>query len=431
MLDSTASRLRIFLGMYEVAGYYRALKEGLVELGHDVTFVDLSLHPFGYGGSDYPSIASATRWLEKQGQERLVQLHNAPRMALFAWAIARFDVFIFSYGSSLLPDLADLPLLEAAGKTIIFQFHGSDSRPPYIDGALMSAATGVTITQAVERTYQKKGQLAVIDRWADAVIDIPPQALLHERPYVNWLEVGLTCRPQRVPSWGELLARRPPAPGTPLRLLHSPSNPQAKGSVEIAACVERLRAEGHALELVDIRGRPNAEVLAELDRADLVLDQLYADYAMPGFACEAAWFGRPVLIGGYATELWSALLPVSRRPPTTYCRPEAFEAELRALVLDPARRRRQGLEAREFVERVWNPRAVAQRYVDIALGRAPSSWLLDPRDIRYWQGVGLSDARARALIAAYVREGGRAALCLGDKPELERLFLDIAGASDA
>ena len=45
---------------------------------------------------------------------------------------------------------------------------------------------------------------------------------------------------------------------------------------------------------------------------------------------------------------------------------------------------------------------------------------------RYLEGCGLSRDQARANVAAVVVAGGPAALCVSDKPELERLFLDFA-----
>ena len=56
-------------------------------------------------------------------------------------------------------------------------------------------------------------------------------------------------------------------------------------------------------------GQPNSVVLEQLARCDFIIDQLYADFPMPGFATEAAWFGKPAVTAGYALDLWKRTLP--------------------------------------------------------------------------------------------------------------------------
>ncbi|MFO0722393.1 MAG: hypothetical protein U1E65_01340 [Myxococcota bacterium] len=420
-----AGPLRVFLGLSEVSGYYRSLRQGFEELGHPTEFIDLSRHPFQYGGADRSRLVEAYRFLAKRPEPWLRGAARLPKQALFAWAAARFDVFIFGFGQSFLGHHRDLPILKALKKKLIFQFHGSDARPAYLDGSVMAEDRGLSIPEGLARVHKQKVSIREIERYADAIVNIPTVAQLFERPYLNWLRVGLPNRPGRWPSWAEIEAR-PLDPSAPLRILHSPSHPAAKGSVEIRAMVEQLRSEGFSLELVELRGRPNAEVLAALESSDIVFDQLYADYGMPGFACEAAWFARPVLIAGYAVDPWRTWLPEAERPPTRYVTPgEALEA-LRGLCRAPELRRSLGHAARRFVETAWHPRAVAQRYLQIARGEAPAEWWLDPRQHRYWRGCGLPEERARALIAAFLAEGGASGLQLDDKPEF---LAEILGAA--
>ena len=67
----------------------------------------------------------------------------------------------------------------------------------------------------------------------------------------------------------------------------------AKAAHCLGARVIRILFEsGEALHLDGI--------LAELARCDFVIDQLYSDYPLPGLATEAAWFGKPTVVGGYA-----------------------------------------------------------------------------------------------------------------------------------
>jgi len=74
----------------------------------------------------------------------------------------------------------------------------------------------------------------------------------------------------------------------------------------------------------------------------------------------------------------------------------------------------------------WNPRQVAERFLHILKGEVPQSWLFDPRHIRYCYGYGLPADKVKDRIARVIREGGRQALRLTDKPELEQRLCDFA-----
>lgn len=416
--------MRVLLGTMEVAGYYRGLKAGFEELGVPCTFVNLGAHAFGYGGDDAGALVRAIRSARTKGWLGM-RASQALRFPLL-WKMARtHDAFIFGFGNSLLPRNADLEYLKRRGKKILFQFHGSDSRPPYLDGA---AATlpGFSLHACVRASQDRKRQLVHIGRYADAIVDIPPQAHFHERAYTLWLRVGICNRPARWPA--EITFRS----NDPVRILHSPSNPAAKGTVEIERAVERLRGKGLRLELVKIHGRPNAEVLDELERCDFVVDQVWSDYAMPGLAVEAAWFGKPVVICGYAGPMWDALLEPDDRPPTLYRDPSELEASIERLATDATFRRDLGARARAFVETKWSPREVARRYLQILEGTAPKEWLIEPALNRYWQGVCQPAEVTRKRIADCIEMAGVASLQVGDKPDLQRVFEEAArGATPA
>lgn len=416
--------MRVFLGITEIAGYYRGLKAGFDELGVPCTFVDLGGDVFRYGGSAESGLIRVIRRLRFSSIAAVRKLHHIPRYALFRKMAREHDVFIFGFGSSLLHDNLDLAKLRAMGKTVICQFHGSDARPPWMDGAV--STPGVSARDVIALTAERKRHVERIGRHATWVVDNPTHGLFHERPFVNWLRLGITTKPRSVPA--EVPAALP-AKGRTIRVLHTPSHPIAKGTDEIRAAVARLRAKGLDLELVEITGKPNDVVMAELARCDFCVDQVYADYGMPGFATEAAWMGKAVVIGGYARELWARYLPRDAIPPTHYCAPDEIEQGIEKLAVDHEFRGDLARRARRFVETHWSARAIAEKYVRIARGDVPAEWLVDPREIRYWHGACLPESRARELIGGVVGEGGVPALQLADKPELERWILDRSGVA--
>ena len=301
--------MRVFLGMVEISGCYRGLKQGFDELGVPCTFIDLSAHPFGYGGASNGWLVRAIRYAGHRRQ--LLQLRAMVRpflwrvirlmlmAVLFLAAVVRHKVFIFGYGSSFFAGW-DLPVLKLLGKRVILQYHGSDARPPFMDGWATSERDDAAIGRCIAATARQKRRLCRMERWADAVIDIPPQALLREKSFIQWLRVGLACRPVDATAHdgGEANQANPESRQRGVRILHCPSNPRAKGSDLIRAMIQRLRDEGRPIDYVEVVNQPNAVVMDEMKRCDIVVDQMFADYGMPGLATEAACLGKPRLIAG-------------------------------------------------------------------------------------------------------------------------------------
>lgn len=426
-MPEKVSSYRVFLGMAEIAGYYRQLEQGLQALGAQVTRV--GYNPFQYGDSSNAGWMS--KWAHWVQQHQYLATNSYQkkiwsiiwrllRMVMFPWALVRHDVFVFGFGTSFL-GLRELPLLRALGKTIVFVFHGSDSRPVYIDPA--SLQIFVTPAKQEQHTKKVKRMLNIIERYANYVIALPASAHLHSKPLVNWLQIGA---PYSQPA--QVLSPSAQRSSNKVRILHSPSNPQAKGTPLLRAAIGRLQAKGLPIEWVEITKQPNHVVLQELQRCDFVVDQLYSDTPMAGFACEAAFFGKPAVVGTYATLAdWD--MPAAQLPPTAYCHPDQIESTIERLVLDAHYRQHLGQQAQDFVRQQWNAVEVAQRFMRLIKNEVPPEWIFDPRRIRYLEGAGVSKATAQQVVQRLVQYAGTQALELDDKPELLQSYLRWAGLS--
>lgn len=430
--------MRVFIGLTEVAGYYKNLKKGFDKLGIDSNFIVFYDNPFHYGGDDEPNrLVKFVKYLCAKAGEIPAKhkwrrtwwrfVRDASKIPLFMWALCKHDVFIFGFNSTFFVprfySYWDYPILKFFGKKIICQFHGSDSRPPYINGSIMNTSNQISIQQCIERTQEKKNVIKIIDRYADYIIDIPPQGIFHERPFINWMLVGLPY--DKPESTGMFHA----GDSSSVRILHAPSIAAAKGTREIRAVIQNLKQKGYPIDFIEIQNMPNQVVVEELMKCDMVIDQVYADYPMPGFATEAAWFGKPVIIGGYACEYWKDWLTEDKTPPTYYCLPEHMEQAIESLILNEQLRLEIGRKSKEFVEREWSPDQVAQRYLQLAQGEVPDSWWLNPRDCQYPYGYGLPKSQIASIAAEMIQLAGAECLQLKDKPELEKLFLDMARQS--
>lgn len=421
---------RIFIGLTEIAGYYGQLAEGFRSCGIPVTFVDLSDNPFRYGGSSAHPIARMTAMASamrtraiRRGGLRAVGARIAFRLALatlFVSVVGRHDTFIFGFGSTFFW-LRELRLLRLLGKTIVFVFNGSDARPPYIDGALMDPALGRSIDSCVDLTARRRREIHRIERSAHLVVSHALYLHFFERPAAGFQVLGL-------PGPGTGFDRDLPEPepdSDTIRIVHSPSQPGAKGTSRIRSTIERLRSDGMKLDLIELQGVPNDVVHRELRRCHFVIDQLYSDGPMLSFAREAAQYGRPAVVGSYGWDEIRRLMPADSIAPVEACHPDDLAAAIRRLAQDPSHRRQLGRAAREFL-RGWASTLVARRYLRLLSGERPAAWMCDPSAVRYVHGVGLSEERAREIVAAVIRRAGVSALQVRDKPELERAFVAFA-----
>lgn len=418
---------RVFIGLLEMGGYYANLAAGLAAIGTPTTFADLGNHPFRYGGgSTHPLVELALR-----ARRRRVEATGAPaRLAwqavfrfflllLLAWALARHEVFIFGFRTTFLR-LRDLAILRRLGKRVVLVFHGSDARPPYVDGADMDPAMRRSIGDCARLARTKKRDIELLERSADVIVAFPLYGHFFSRPIVGFHDVGI---PQ--PLIGDFPALAPEPPAPPLRVLHAPSNPFVKGSARIREVIAGLVAEGLPLELIELVGVPNSVVREELARCHFVVDQLYSDIPVTGLVAEAARYGRPSVLGGYGWEEIRRLMPRLDWPPVELCHPDGLEAAVRKLATDADHRRQLGLAARRFAE-TWAAERVAGRFLDLIDGRIPSAWMHTVDEVRYTHGVGLAEEHARQIVRELIAEEGTSALQLDDRPAMRNAFVEFA-----
>ncbi len=421
-------RTRILIGLTEIAGYSGNLCAGFRAIGVDAETLNLQPNHFDFE-HDRPSTL-LQRALQRASRARLGSPPGTARRRLHAVAQAalqplvlveglwRYDVFVFLYDTSFLRQ-HELPLLKALGKKVIYIMCGSDDRPPYLDGGQMARLDGVEA--CVERVRSQKRMLRRVERWADVVITNPSHGLLHERPFVSFPIVGIPRLIEDAPPDAE-----PGGRDGPLRVLHAPTNPVAKGTDSIASTFEALREEGHPVELEIVRGVTNREFRERLAHCDLVVDQVWADTQMDGVTADAALAGKPTVLGGYGWDELDPLLPPSLLPPSIRCRPEELGEVVARLAGDSGELRSLGASARAFVQSRWNAQAVARRLLDLLAAPPPAEWVVDPAELRYVLGWGQPADRSAELVREVVRSGGVAALGLRDKPLVERAVLALA-----
>jgi hypothetical protein len=435
------SNQRVLIGPCEIAGYYSKLVVGFRAIGVQADFVTYATHPFGYGGETLrPRSIEWMRALNmsraRYGRRSLVRLFLGGlalvcQLAWFALAAARYKTFIFGYGQSWLPYNLDLLLLRPLGKRVISVLaHGSEARPPFVDGALLSG-DGRIPTAAIVRNLARFRRRRVRRhlRYASFVIGAPYSTTPYShQPMINLFAIGVPCDALACQQQHDRSTPRLSHPNRrSIRILHAPSHPAAKGSRLISHAIERLRSRGYQIEFVTLTGRPSAEVQQELRRCDFVVDQIYSDTPMAGLATEAARFGKPSVVAGYGLGRLRKHVPEGMWPPSMLCHPDQLESTIEELLVDKRQRDALGLAAQSFVHERWAACAVAERFLRLVEGDVPEHWWVDPTSVSYIEGWGIANKASSALVRQLIFDYGLDALQLSHRPDLERAYLAFAG----
>ena len=144
--------------------------------------------------------------------------------------------------------------------------------------------------------------------------------------------------------------------GRTLRVGHAPNHAHFKGTQFLVDAIERLKAQGYAIELVSVTGVANAEVIALFKSCDVVADQFIAGFH--GYtALEAMALGKPVLC--YLRDPEAAIDPANC--PMMNCSPDTVEAVLRGCLHGNFDLAELGRRSRSYVEHYYSLEAVAIR----------------------------------------------------------------------
>ena len=267
---------------------------------------------------------------------------------VFAWALRRADVFMLFFNGGFLRHTAmqwlEAPLLHLAGKRIVVSPYGSDIAVPGYMG-VWEEAIMADYPDTSRRAPLVRRRVDHLSRHADAIVrNINPGYL--PRWDVLWpnqfaIDVG---------AWapaGE--KRRADGREGEVVVVHAPNHRALKGTEHVIAAVQTLRKEGLQVRLDLLERRPNDEVRAALQSADILAEQFLAAYAM--LAVEGLACGTPVMahLSFLPPELRAH--PAVRECPIVDTSVVTLTDNLRRLVTDPDLRVRLSRESREFAVR--------------------------------------------------------------------------------
>ena len=184
-----------------------------------------------YSELPFPKTVQETRHpLIRYPRGLLNRTYRAIKKIGFPDFLNDYDVYIFQYGQSLLPDNQDFPLLKARGKKIISIFMGSDIR--HWSATEISRKTfGLAAYDGYRQGNSLNQALATL-RMAASYADV-----FSFNPHSDELLSGLTALLPCYESgniWSSCIGSRRSYS------LHAPSKREIKGTKEILATFEKL-----------------------------------------------------------------------------------------------------------------------------------------------------------------------------------------------
>lgn len=321
--------VRVLLAPIETAGVAGALARGLRRRGHDAELAVFAPHPFGYP------------------HDRVVGTGYARRAAAGLRAPLRHDVLHWQFGTTFL-EFLDAVWARPWRRTQLMHYWGDDVRTREVTSRLHPGrARAFDQMPRDDRTVRRRLRLA--GRLCAAALVSDLELAAHARPWFR--AVYLVPTPLELPP--DVGPAPSALPGEGPIVLHAPSDAAIKGTREITAVLDAVAAR-RPLRPRLVRGVARAQVLAEVARADVVVDQLNSD--TPGvFALEAMALGVPVLTE-YDPDM---LAPFAREAPLVRVTPDTLEAELERLLDDAERRTEIAVAGLEYVAAVHDAERVA------------------------------------------------------------------------
>ena len=230
---------------------------------------------------------------QKSNMEKLFRL-----FACFLNVRNKYDVFHFNFGASLIHyhkaklNQLDLPFYPKSARLFV-TYNGCDIRQkdvvvrerkiaachnPQCYGGVCNDGT----LDNWRRIGLKKMATYVSHIWAlnpDLLHFLPPD----KSTFLPYAISGSKRNPCSVSLNGRL------------KIVHAPTNREAKGSAFLFSALDRLRhTHGDCFELLLVEGVPHAKALEMYQAADVVVDQLLIGW-YGGIAVEAMLLGKPVI----------------------------------------------------------------------------------------------------------------------------------------
>jgi glycosyltransferase involved in cell wall biosynthesis len=286
------------------------------------------------------------------------------RRSFLRYAIGEYDVFHYNFAQSLLDypyfllNHLELPVLKKAGKKIFFTFQGCDTRlrshcrKNFSISSCRQCGVGNCLPDFI-----KKKRIQKISRFADKIYALNPD-IIYNCPKAEFLPYASVDPKEWVPDSKEKKETKT------LNILHFPTNRAIKGTKYIINAVNRLKKEGHSLEMTLVEKVPHSALkkVYQGKEIDVVVDQLligwYGAVAVEAMAC-----GIPVVCYirerdlGFIPQQMKEDLPIINAQPSTIYRVLKDITEKRSMLSTLSKR------SRAYAEKWHDPVRIAGKVI--------------------------------------------------------------------
>ena len=276
----------------------------------------------------------------------------------FKIAKENYDVLHFNYGSSLLDFqkiglvLLDLPFYSKKQK-LIFTYNGSDARGVHpIEYWDEIENPKKSLYRSIVKVV-KKYKIRKVEKYADHIFALNPD-LLH------YLPAKATFLPYSISNWNDI-KKSPYEVKDKIKIIHSPTSREFKGSDYILDALERLEKKYSNIEIQIIENIPNEEALVLYQEAHLVIDQVLIGW-YGGFAVEVMKMGKPlaVFIREEDLKFIPSEMAVDLKDAIIQITPFNIENVLSQYIENIQLLNSKSLKSLDYVEKWHNPRHVAE-----------------------------------------------------------------------
>lgn len=252
-------------------------------------------------GLDSKVLIDANNWLNYksdiclglENKNKVFQV--AKRLETFLKVRNKYDVFHFNYGSTLVDfmnygvQLWDLPFYK--GKKVV-TYNGCDARQKYptMNRVDFSAChqdncyNGMCNSGRLDTIRQNR--ISKMNQYVEHIFSVNPD-LMHFLP-----QDKTTFLPYTVAGWNEIKIENYVI-DKKIKIIHSPTNRAAKGSVFILKALENLQKKYQNIEVLLIEKVPYEQALQMYKEAHIVIDQVLIGW-YGAFGVEVMKMGKPL-----------------------------------------------------------------------------------------------------------------------------------------
>jgi len=345
---------RIFVGFNSagVAGL-RNITRILKRRGYQIDFYGLEAARFGID----------TDYLLKFSRRPIISFFQ--RIQYFLKILPRYDIWHFNYTKTFFFYPLNLLILKLCGKKIVHTFRGSDARThlDYLPSKKIinnpqyhwpEWYRGV-VNQSWWLKFKIKLRMRIFCWLSDKIVLTGP------------FLVPSVANFSKIIPYARNISQIPPANDSKklhqkLIILHVPSIPKMKGTIEVDRIFKILAKKYPQHEFKILGNIPHQELIKEMSLADIIIDQLLMGW-YGGQAVEAMALGKTVM--SFINPTYLELVPFGREIPIFNTNFWNFKNDLEILINSPDLCQKLSEEGRKFVRKYHAAEKIADQYLEI------------------------------------------------------------------